>query len=270
MKKTILPFIAIVGMNAANATTIPKHSGEYYRRVFNNQTQRPTPKTTYKQNYYQHSDKTQTTKASYKFFSGYRLGIDLMAGNVSNPTTIRYGITDFYTNEKTSEYSFNRTIGGIGLNFGFQHYQKFETELFVDIYAGGAKSAPAYYNYISYPMRVNGYIIPYGVREHYYYPFSEKFKLDLAIGVGGIGSSGSYTDKYDIEAYRQEPWSDTTFMYDGLIGFVYYPWDYLPLRFGYLRANFDSDYIGKGLNKFYFGFSVIFSPDMNDTSKNNK
>lgn len=261
MKKIIFFLIIVFSTNIVKAATLPTHSGEYYRHINNNYTkQKSISNSTYKQNYHQRTNKAPVSEQiSDKFISGYRLGFDIMGGRISNPATIKYGIIDFYTQEKTSEYSFDGTIGGLGLNFGLQHYQKFETELFADIYTGGAKSAPAYYNYISYPMRVNGYIMTYGVNEHYYYPFFENFKLDLAIGLGGIISAGTYTDKYDIDAYRQDPWSDSKFMYDVIVGFVYYPWDSIPLRFGYQRVNFDSDYIGKGLNKFYFGISYIFS-----------
>lgn len=252
MKKTIAFLITFIGMYTANASTLPTHSSEYYRHIPTRQTQpssikksTPKPKTTQQET---------TTQSSDKFISSYRLGIDIIGGKISDPTTIKYGITDFYTHEKTSEYSFS-VVGGAGFNFGLQHYKLFETELFADLYISKTSSAPAYYNYIYYPMKVSGLITTFGLREHYYYSFSEKFKLDLGIGVGGAYSSGSYIDKYEIEAYYQKPWDDTSFMYEGMIGFVYYPWDSMPIRFGYLRANFNSDYIGKSLNQFYFGIA---------------
>lgn len=232
----------------------------YYRHTSSAYTpQQTTNKTGYATNNYRYTTKKPATEQpSDKFISACRLGFDLMGGTVSSPKTIKYGITDFYTQEKTSEYSFNHAVAGVGFNFGLQHYQEFESELFLDLYSGGTRSAPAYYNYISYPMTVTGYLIPFGLREHYYHSLSEKFKLDIALGIGGIYTSGFYSDKYDIEAYRQEPWQDTVFMYEGTIGFVYYPWEFLPLRFGYRRSNFSSDYIGTGINTFYFGVSYLF------------
>lgn len=260
--RTIILCLSIASLTvpsfAYQTSKKPTYRSNYYHNTNAYTSQRTNTKSTYQPNYYRHTNKASTQQPSEKFVSGCRLGFDVMGGTISNPTTIKYGITDLYTNQKTSEYSFDSTLAGAGFNIGLQHYQKFESELFVDLYGGGTKSAPAYYNYISYPMRVSGFLVSFGLREHYYYPLSEKFKLDLALGLGGISSSGKYTDKYDIEAYRQEPWSDTVFMYDGTIGFVYYPWDFLPLRFGYTRASFSSDYIGKGLNKFYFGVSYLF------------
>ena len=97
-----------------------KYRPTYYRNT----------NTSYTPDYYHRTSKASkpAQQPPKKFISGYRFGFDVMGGTISNPTTIKYGITDLYTNQKTSEYSFDNTLIGAGFNFGLQHYQTFESE----------------------------------------------------------------------------------------------------------------------------------------------
>ena len=190
------------------------------------------------------------------FINGYRAGLDIIGGNTVSPSAIQYTITDLYNEQKQGDHTITSFIE-VGLKFGIRHYNHFETELYLNLASGGEKSAPRYYNYIYYPMRAYAMLMPFGIREHYYQPIFDKIDLDFALGCGGIYTWGTYIDKNDFETYRQQIWSKTEFTYDYSIGMVWHKSEIFDIRLGYQRVNFTSDFIGKGLNKFYLGFSLV-------------
>lgn len=192
------------------------------------------------------------------FISGYTMGLELIGGNIANSTPIQYHISDAYNEQKNASYQFGGIIG-LGFNLGLLHYNNLETEFFIDLYSGSTKNAPNYYDYIRYPMNISGIILPFGVREHYYLPIFNKTYLDFGVGLGGIYTYGSYTDKHNINDYHQVPWKETLLAYNYSIGFLWKKSEHFAVKIGYQRTQSVHNYIGKGLNKFYIGIKGLLS-----------
>lgn len=198
--------------------------------------------------------------------TGYSIGLDIFGAITEGSSGINYAISDFYNNEKYGNYKFSGLFG-LGFNFGLMHYDNLETELFIDFYSGSDKAAPNYYDYINYNMSTSGIIMPFGMREHYYIPIIQNFDLDLAIGIGGVYTWGSYTDKHGIEDYHQVVWKNTSFSYDYSVGFLWKKSENFAIRFGYQRTELGKDYIGRAINKIYIGFKGVIPRHQQNTSK---
>lgn len=187
----------------------------------------------------------------------FRIGLDITYGAVNGAKDIYYGITDNYSNKKSSFYKYDDIIGAELA--GALRFKHFETEGFVDYMAGGTQDAPNYYNYIRYPMDARGTIINLGVREHYYLPVMRWLDLDFGIGAGWGFNYGEFIDEYDIDYYRQDTWNKNSAFYDLNLGIVLNWSEHFGTRIGYRRTNYLSNKFGlQGINQGYAGISYTF------------
>lgn len=187
----------------------------------------------------------------------FRVGLDVAYGAVNGAKDIYYGITDYYSSEKSSIYKYDDIVG-VELA-GALRFKHFETEGFIDYIAGGTQDAPNYYNYIRYPMDARGTIINLGVREHYYLPVMRWLDLDFGIGAGWGFNYGEFIDEYDIDYYRQDTWNKNSAFYDLNFGIVLNWSEHFGTRIGYRRTNYLSNKFGlQGINQGYAGLSYTF------------
>lgn len=187
----------------------------------------------------------------------FRIGMDLSFGVAVGANNIYYGITDFYSNEKSSIYKYDDTLA-FELA-GALRFKYFETEGFIDYISGNSQNAPNYYDYIKYPMDAIGTIVNIGIREHYYLPITKWLDLDFGVGAGWGFNYGEFTDEYDIQYYHQDTWSKNSAFYDFNLGIVLNWTQHFDTRAGYRRINYPSNKFGlKALNQGYVGVSYTF------------